>query len=127
MGPEDTGNKAIVNVTMHRMNRIIFSGQFATIKFVCSSFQVEKGTVWLCFQVAATGPYDKGRSLAATGPYDKGWSFALCSMAVHCVRIADSHFSDMLFCSPSHWACAACLPRESDELDRLQWHLPLFG
>jgi len=112
---EVNDNKAVVNVIMHRMNRIIFARQFAAIKFFSLNFQVENGAVWLRLQ------------LAATGPYDKGWSFSLFSMVVHCIGSADSHLSEMLFYSPLHWACASCCPRKSDELDRRRWHLPLFG
>lgn len=109
-----TANQAVVNVIMHRINIIIFA-QFAAIKFFSWNCQVEKGAVWLRFQ------------LASTGPYDKGWSFALFSRAVYCLGSADSHLSEMLFYSPLHWACAACRPRASDELDGRRWHLPLFG
>lgn len=76
-----TGNQAVGNVIMHRINIVIFARQFAALKYFSLNFQVEKGAAWFRFQVASTGPYDKG------------WSFALFSMAVYCLGSADSHLS----------------------------------
>lgn len=112
------------------MNGVIFARRFAAIKIFSLNFEVEKGAAIkffsLNFQVE-NGAVWLRLQLAATGPYDKGWSFSLFSMVVYCIGSADSHLSEMLFYSPLHWACASCCPRKSDELDRLRWHLPLFG